>query len=75
MLDVCPGSNDRTQHHETEGEQGETRNRAAEPENLTICDEDDGQVLENGVHGYRKELQSLGASVDHADEKEGDREP
>jgi hypothetical protein len=34
---------------------------STEPDHFTVSDEDDGQVLEDGVNGDRKELLSNGA--------------
>lgn len=75
VLDISPGSNDRAENHESEGEEGRWSDAAAKPENLSICDNDDGQVLEDGVNWDRQELKSLGAGVDHSDKKKGDWEP
>ena len=75
MLNVGPGGNDGADNHQTEREQGHSSHGAAEPQDLTVGDEDDGQVLENGVHGDRKKLEGLGAGIDHANEEESDREP
>ena len=40
MLDVCPSRDDGTQNHESEGEKGHWCDRAAEPKNLAVCDQD-----------------------------------
>jgi hypothetical protein len=68
MLDISPGSNDGTQHHEAEGEERHAGDGAAEPEDLAIGDQDDGQVLEDGVDGDGEEAEGPGGGVDHADE-------
>jgi hypothetical protein len=75
VLDVCPCSDQRRENHEAKGEESGSGDAAAEPQNLTVGDEDDGQVLEDGVDGDGEVLQGLGRGVDHADEKEGDGEP
>jgi len=75
VLDVCPRGNDGRENHETKGEEGDSSDVAAEPQNLAVCDQDDGQVLENGVDGNGQVLQGLGRGVDHADEEERDGEP
>ena len=75
MLDVRPRSDDGAHHHQPEGDQGQTRDRASEPKHLAIRDEDDGKVLEDGVDRDREELKSLASSVDHSDQEEGNREP
>jgi len=74
-LDISPGGNDGAEHHQSEGQQGEGRHAAAEPEDLAVCNDDDGQVLEDGVDGDGEELEGLGAGVDHADEEQRDGEP
>lgn len=43
-------------HHECEGHEGEGRHGASEPEDLAVGDQDDGQVLEDGVDGNREVL-------------------
>ena len=74
-LDVGPGGNDGAEHHQAEGQQAERGDAAAEPEDLSIGDDDDCQVLEDGVDRDGEELEGLGARVDHADEEERDGEP
>ena len=74
-LDIGPSSNDGTEDHQTEGEQSHGGDAAAEPEDLTVGDDNDGQVLEDGVHGNGEELERLGAGIDHAHEQQRDREP
>jgi hypothetical protein len=75
MLDIRPRRNDRAEDHETKGEEGHICDGAAEPEDFAIGDQNDCQVLENGVDGDGKEFEGLRAGVNHADEEEGDREP
>jgi hypothetical protein len=75
VLDVCPCSDEGREDHETKGEESGSGDAAAEPQDLTVGDQDDGQVLENGVNGDGEVLQGLGRRVDHADEEEGDGEP
>ena len=74
-VDISPGGHDRRQHHKPKREQGEVGDGAAEPEHLAVSDQDNGQVLEDGVDGHREELDGLGAGVDHADQEERDGEP
>jgi len=74
-LDVRPRSNDGAEHHQTKREQGHGRDASTEPEDLSVGNDDDGQVLEDGVHGNREELERLGARVDHSDEEQRDGEP
>jgi hypothetical protein len=73
--DVRPCSNNRAEDHQAEAQQGHACDGAAEPQHLAVCDQDDGQVLEDGVDGDAEELQGLAAGVDHADQQEGDGEP
>jgi hypothetical protein len=73
--DVRPGCDDGAEDHEAEAQQGHARDGSAEPQHLAVCDQDDGQVLEDGVDGDAEELQGLAAGVDHADQQEGDGEP
>ena len=75
MLDICPRRDDGTENHKTEGEEGQARDGAAKPKNFTVGDYDDGQVFKDGVNGYGEELESFGAGINHADQKEGDRKP
>jgi hypothetical protein len=75
MLDVSPSRNDGAHDHETEGEKRHGCDGASEPEHLSICDQDDCQVLEDGVDRDGEELEGPCARVDHADEEEGDGEP
>lgn len=75
MLNVGPCGDDGAHNHESKGEQGKTGDGATEPEHLTVGNEDNRQVLENGVYRNRKKLEGLGASVDHADQKQGDGKP
>ena len=75
MLDVSPRCNDRARNHQSEGEECHGGNGTPKPENLSICDQDSRQILEDGINGNGKVLQGLGAGVDHADKKEGDGKP
>lgn len=43
-------------YHERERDERETRDVAPEPEHLAVRDEDDGHILEDGVHRDREEL-------------------
>lgn len=75
VLNVGPGGDDGGEDHEAEGEEGGWGDRAAEPEDLAVGNDDDGQVLEDGVDWDGKELEGFGGGVDHADEEEGDWKP
>lgn len=46
-----------------------------EPNHLSVRDEDDREVLEDGVNGDREELEGFRAGVDDRDEEEGYGEP
>jgi len=52
-LDISPRSNDGAEHHEAERQQKQRSDVAAEPPDLTIGDDDDGQVLEDSVYRNR----------------------
>lgn len=73
--DVGPCGDDRADDHEAEAREGHAGDGSAEPQHLAVRDEDDSQVLENGVDGDAEELERLAAGVDHANEQEGDGEP
>jgi hypothetical protein len=75
MLDIRPSGNDGAHDHQAEGEESHMCDGASEPKHLSIGDQDDCQVLEDGVDGDREELEGPGARVDHADEEERDGEP
>ena len=75
MLNIRPGRNDRAGNHQSEGKEGHWRDGTSEPQNLSICDQDDCEILEYSVNRDREELKRLGAGVNHADEKEGDGKP
>lgn len=76
MLNIGPSSNNGTGDHQSEGEQSETGNsRTTKPEDFSVSDQNDGQVLEDGVDGDREELQGLGAGEDHSDKEKSDGEP
>lgn len=75
MLNVCPSCDYGTEDHQTEGEEGHGGDRAAEPEYLAVCDQDDGQVLEDGVDRDREELERPSACVDHTNEEKSNGEP
>ena len=75
MLDVCPSRDDGTQDHKSEGEKSHGCDRAAEPKNLAVCDQDDRQILEDGVDGNRQIFESFCTGIDHSDEEDGYREP
>lgn len=75
MGDVGPSRNDGAEDHKAEAQQGHAGDRSAEPEHLAVCDQNNCQVLEDGVDGDAEELEGLATGVDHANEQEGDGEP
>lgn len=75
MLNICPSCNDRAEHHEAEGEKRHASDGATEPEDLSIGDQDNCQVLEYSIDWNREELKSFGAGIDHDNEGEGHGEP
>lgn len=72
---VTHTGNDGGQNHQEEGTQGHWGHRSSKEQNLTVCNEDDGQVLEHGVHWDGQELQGLRTGVDHQHEQNRDRSP
>lgn len=75
MRNISPGSDDTTGNHESKGEESHSTNRSSKPQHLAVCDEDNGQVLEDGVYGNAEELQRFDRSVDHANEEKRDGKP
>ena len=56
VLNICPSCNDRAKDHQSKREEGHAGHRAAKPKNLTIGNQDDGQVFEDGVDRNREKL-------------------
>lgn len=75
MFDVGPGGDNRTKHHQAKREKRKTGHRATEPQHFSVGNEDDGQVLENGVDRDRQELERLRTGVNHTDQEQSDRKP
>lgn len=75
VLDISPSGDERAENHQAEGEEGQVGDRATKPEDLSVGNQDDGQVLEDRVDGDGEELKSLGSGVDHADQEQRDGEP
>src|SRR2546421_10074083 len=75
MLDACPRRDDGTQADESKGEKSQWCDRAAEPKNLAVCDQDNRQILEDGVDGNRQIFESFCTGIDHSDEEYGYWEP
>ena len=75
VLNVCPSCDDRAEDHKAESEERHAGNRAAEPQNFTIGDQNDGQVLEDSIDGDGEKLEGLGAGVYHDNESQGYGKP
>lgn len=75
VSDVGPRRNDGAQNHEPEREQGQSGDRAAKPKHLAVRDQDDGEVLEDGVDRDRQKLKGFAPRVDHADKQDRDWKP
>lgn len=75
MADVGPCGDDGGQNHQPEGEERHAGDCAAEPQHLTVRDQDDGQVLKDGVHGDGEVFDGPSGGVDHADEQKGNGKP
>jgi hypothetical protein len=73
--DISPRGNNRAHNHEAKGEKSHASDLAAKPKNLAVCNEDNGQVLEDGVDGNAQELDGPGTRVDHANEQQRYGEP
>lgn len=72
---VTVGGKDRGEDHQKEGTQGHGSDGATKPQDLTVSNQNDSQVLENGVNWNRQKFQSLGRGVDHGDKQESNRHP
>ena len=75
MLNVCPSCNNGAEDHQTEREERHGGDGTAKPEHLTICDQDNGQILEDGVDRNREEFERPSTCVNHTDEEESDGKP
>lgn len=77
-LDTCGvtvcGKN-RGEDHQQKGAQGHCGDLTAKPQNFTVGNQNDGQVLEDGVNWNRQVHQSLRGGVDHSNEKKSNRKP
>jgi hypothetical protein len=62
--DISPGGNDGGKNHQSEREEGHPTDGSSEPQDFTISNQDDGQVLEDGVDWNRQVLQTRGAVSD-----------
>ena len=69
VLNICPGSDDRAKDHQAEREKSHSCHRAAKPQDLTVGNQYDRQILEDSVDWNRKVLEGLGASINHNDER------
>jgi hypothetical protein len=75
MTDICPCCDDGREYHEAEGKECHTGHGTAKPEDFTVGDENNCQVLEDGVDGDGKVFERPGRGIDHANEEEGDGKP
>ena len=64
---VTVGGDDGGENHEDEGAERHWGDLTAKPQDLAVGDQDDGQVLENGVDWDGQVLQGLRGGVDHED--------
>lgn len=67
MLDIRPGRNHGAENHQAEGEKCHSCNSATEPENLSVSNQDDSQILEDRVDRDGEILQSFCARIYRAD--------
>lgn len=67
MLNIGPSRDHTRQNHQPKREQSHPGDRAAKPKDLTVCDEDDGHVFEDGVDWNGEVLDRFGTGVDHRD--------
>jgi hypothetical protein len=75
VLNICPGCDDGAEDHQSERKESHGRDSTTEPKNLSVCDQDDGKVLEDSIDGNREKLEGPGARVDHTDEEKRDGKP
>ena len=75
VLDVSPCGDDRREDHQAKREEAHAGDGAAKPKHFAVCDQDNGQVFEDGVDWNGEELKRFAAGVYHPDEEEGDGEP
>lgn len=55
-------------YHECKAEEHHWGDFAPEPQYLTIGNQDNGQILEDGIERDAQVLQALASSVDHGDQ-------
>lgn len=75
VLNICPSCNNRAEDHQAKREKGHARNRSTKPEHLAVGDQDDRQVLENGIDRDGEKLKRLCAGVNHHNEGQGYGKP
>lgn len=68
-------SNDRGKHHQNEGTQGHGGDLTTKPQHFTVSNQDDGQVLEDGVDRDGQVGDGLGGSIDHGHKEQSNWEP
>lgn len=72
---VTVGGKNRGENHQKERAQGHGSDLTTEPQDLTVSDQDNGQVLEDRVDWDRQVSQGLGAGVDHGNQQKSDWHP
>jgi hypothetical protein len=70
MLNVCPSRDDGTQDHQSEREKSHWCDGATKPKDLAVCDQNNRQILEDGVDGDREVFESFGTGIDHSDQED-----
>ena len=67
VCDISPCGNDAAEYHEAKREERHASDLTPKPEDFTVGNENNGQVLEDGVNGNGQKLDGPCTSVDHAD--------
>lgn len=75
MLNIRPSSNDRAENHKSEGKKGRGCDASSEPQNFSVCNDNDGQILEDCVDWDGKELERFSTGIDHTNEEKGNGKP
>lgn len=52
MLNVRPSGDDGAENHEPKREERHSRDRSPKPQNLSVSDQDDCEIFEDGVNRY-----------------------
>lgn len=72
---VTVGSKNRGEDHQQERTQSKVGNLTAKPQDLTVSNQNDSQVLENGVDRDRQVNQGLRGGVNHGNKENRDGKP